>query len=123
MKVRKFFKILPLLFIFLLVTGGAVSALVYHINDAADVTKKEAETKIESYLSDRDEKIKNDVQHLTQTQIQRLKDETNQYLDEKLNQDYQNALNQKSNEIEKVTDQKIEEIKQFIDQQLQEQGE
>jgi predicted flavoprotein YhiN len=123
MRVRKSLKILPLLFIFLLVTGGVVGALVYHVNDAADAAKKETDAKIEAYFSNRDEKIKNDVQHLTQTEIQRLKDETNQYLDEKLKQDYQSALNQKSNEIKKVTDQKIEEIKQFIDQQLQEQRE
>lgn len=109
-------KVLVITVTFLFLIGGAAGALVYHVNDAAEVLKKEYESKVASYFSERDGKITNDVQDLTQSEIQRLKDETNEYLNSKLNEDYQSELNQKSNEISQVTDQKIKEIKDYIDQ-------
>ena len=110
-----FSKVVVITVILTFVIGGAAGALVYHVNDAAEVLKKDYESKVSAYFSERDGKIKNDVEGLTQSEIQRLKDETNQYLTSKLNEDYQGELNQKSNEITQVTDQKIEEIKQYID--------
>ncbi|MCA1055319.1 hypothetical protein LCM10_10015 [Rossellomorea aquimaris] len=105
------------------IVGGAAGALVYHVNDAAEVLKKEYEAEISSYFSERDMKVKNDVQALTESEIQRLKDETHYYLNEKLNENYQKELNEKSNEITKVTDQKIVEIKSYIDTLLKEKSE
>ena len=116
---RLFPKVVVVTLILTFIVGGAAGALVYHVNDAADTIKQEYGSKIKTYLSERDEKIKNDVQDLTQTEIQRLRDETSQYLNEKVNEDYQNELNQKSNEITQVTNQKIEEIKKYIDLQMQ----
>lgn len=116
---RIFTKVVGITVILTFIVGGAAGALVLHVNDAADTVKQEYGSEIESYFSERDEKIKNDVQHLTQTEIQRLRDETNQYLKDKLTQDYQKELNQKSNEITQVTNKKIEEIKQYIDLQIQ----
>jgi uncharacterized membrane protein len=111
-----FSKVVVITVILTFVIGGAAGALVYHVNDAADGLKKDYESKVAAYFSERDGKIKNDVEGLTQSEIQRLKDETNQYLTSKLNEDYQGELNQKSNEITQVTDQKIGEIKQYIDE-------
>jgi uncharacterized membrane protein len=114
-----FSKVVVITIILTFVIGGAAGALVYHVNDAAEVLKNEYESKVASYFSERDDKIKNDVQGLTQNEIQRLKDETNQYLNSKLNEDYQSELNQKSNEISQVTDQKIIELKAHIDKLLE----
>lgn len=112
-------RILLVTFVLFFVGGGVGGALVYHINDAAEAAKQEYQQEIDQYLLEKDMKIKNDVANITQTEIQRLKDETEGYLNEKINQDYQNALNEKTEEIKKVTDQKIEEIKQFIDELLE----
>jgi hypothetical protein len=119
-EVKKIFtKVVGMTLILTFIVGGAAGALVFHVNDAAEAVKQEYGSEIESYFSERDEKIKNDVQHLTQTEIQRLRDETNQYLKDKISQDYQKELNKKSNEITQVTNQKIEEIKKYIDLQIQ----
>jgi uncharacterized membrane protein len=116
---KLFSKVVVITIILTFVIGGAAGALVYHVNDAAEGLKKEYESKVASYFSERDDKIKNDVQGLTQNEIQRLKDETNQYFNSKLNEDYHSELNQKSNEISQVTDQKIIELKTYIDQLLE----
>jgi hypothetical protein len=116
---KLFSKVAVITIILTFVIGGAAGALVYHVNDAAEGLKKEYGSKVASYFSERDDKIKNDVQGLTTSEIQRLKDETNQYLNSKLNEDYQSELNQKSNEITQVTDQKIIELKTYIDQLLE----
>lgn len=111
-------KVLFATLVLIFIGGGISGALVYHINDAAEAAKQEYQQEINQYLSEKDLKIKNDVSNLTQTEIQRLKDETQKYLNEKINQDYQSSLNQKTEEIKKVTDQKIEEIKNYIDELL-----
>lgn len=102
----------------LLVSIGTVSALVYHIEDASKALKSEYAERIEEYKSTKDFKIKNDVSHLTQEQIERLRTETADYLQLRLNQDYSESLNEKTEEIIRVTDEKIEEIKQYIDELL-----
>jgi hypothetical protein len=112
---KLFTKVAVITIILTFVIGGAAGALVYHVNDAAEGLKKEYGSKVASYFSERDDKIKNDVQGLTTSEIQRLKDETNQYLNSKISEDYQRELNQKSNEISQVTDQKIIEIKDYVD--------
>jgi uncharacterized membrane protein len=112
---KLFSKVAVITIILTFVIGGAAGALVYHVNDAAEGLKKEYGSKVASYFSERDDKIKNDVQGLTTSEIQRLKDETNQYLNSKISEDYQRELNQKSNEISQVTDQKIIEIKDYVD--------
>lgn len=108
-------KVLGIFLVLFFVAASVASALVYHINDAAEVAKVEYKKQIEGYLAERDEKIKNDVSDITQSEINRLRSETSQYLNEKLDQDYQYELNHKTNEIRQVTDQKIEEIKKYID--------
>jgi cell division protein FtsX len=113
-----FSKIVVIVILITCMVSGVAFALVYHVNDAAEAVKQEYGNEINSYLSERDEKIKNDVQDLTQIEIQRLRDETHQYLNQKINQDYQKELNLKSNEIKEVTNQKIEEIKEYIDLQM-----
>lgn len=114
-----FTKVVGITLILTFIVGGAAGALVFHVKDAAEAVKKEYGREIDSYMSERDGKIKNDVQDLTQTEIKRLREETDRYLRDKLNQDYQKELNQKSNEITQVTNQKIEEIKKYIDIQIQ----
>ena len=101
---------------------GAVTAfaLVYHIDDAAEALKAEYKDRIDEYKSEKDFKIRNDVSHLTQQEIERMRTETEDYLQMRLGADYQDALNEKSNEIRKVTDEKIEELKRFIDTELAE---
>ncbi|NQD65125.1 hypothetical protein HP456_04250 [Bacillus haikouensis] len=112
---KLFTKVAVITIILTFVIGGAAGALVYHVNDAAKGLKKEYGSKVASYFSERDDKIKNDVQGLTTSEIKRLKDETNQYLNSKISEDYQRELNQKSNEISQATDQKIIEIKDYVD--------
>ncbi|SER00373.1 hypothetical protein SAMN05216232_3932 [Virgibacillus subterraneus] len=111
-------KILSITMILLLIGAGTVSALVYHINDAADNLKNEYKEEVEVYQSEKDIKIKNDVSHITQQEIERMQTETRDYLNQRLGDDYQDSLNEKSDEIQKVTDEKIEEIKQYIDELL-----
>jgi oligoendopeptidase F len=118
-----FTKVIGITLILTFIVGGAAGALVFHVNDAADAVKKEYGREIDSYMSEREGKIKNDVQDLTQTEIKRLREETDRYLRDKLNQDYQKELNQKSNEITQVTNQKIVENKKYIDIQIQESNE
>jgi uncharacterized membrane protein YraQ (UPF0718 family) len=113
-------KILLLTVVFTLILSGVAGALVYHINDAANAVKAESESRIKSYFSEKDSRVKADLQHLTETEIQRLKDETDQYLQQQINQDYQNELNQKSAKIQQVTNQKIQEIKDYIDNLMKE---
>ncbi|ANB58127.1 hypothetical protein GFC29_534 [Anoxybacillus sp. B7M1] len=114
-------RVLFITIVLFFVSGGLSGAVVYHMSDAAEAAKKEYQQEINQYLSEKDMKIKNDLSNVTQSEIQRLQDETKKYLNEKLNQDYQQSLNQKTEEIKKVTDQKIEEIKNYIDQLLKNQ--
>lgn len=113
-------KILLLTVVFTVILSGVAGALVYHISDAANAVKAESENQINSYFSEKDSRVKADLQNITETEIQRLKDETDQYLQQQINQDYQNELNQKSAEIQQVTNQKIQEIKDYIDNLMKE---
>ena len=99
---------------------GAVTAfaLVYHIDDAAEALKAEYKDRIDEYKSEKDFKIRNDVSHLTQQEIERMRTETEDYLQNRLGEDYHDALNEKSDEIRKVTAEKIAELKKFIDDEL-----
>ena len=102
----------------LLIIVGTVNALVYHINDEAERLKVEYQTQISEYKASKDFKIKNDVSYITEQEIKRMQTETEEYLQMRLGQDYQKALNEKTEEIIRVTDEKIEEIKQYIDELL-----
>ncbi|WP_096269511.1 hypothetical protein [Paucisalibacillus globulus] len=108
-------RVLLITLVLMLVGIGTASALVYHINDSAKALKEDYQEQIEVYQSEKDFKIKNDVSHLTQMEIKRMQTETQEYLTQKLGQDYQNSLNEKTDEIIATTDEKIEEIKLFID--------
>ena len=113
-------KVLILTVVMCLVGTITAFALVYHVNDAAEALKAEYKDRIDEYKSEKDFKIRNDVSHLTQQEIERMRTETEDYLQMRLGADYQDALNEKSNEIRKVTDEKIEELKRFIDTELAE---
>jgi|SRR5690625_171685 len=102
----------------LLLISGTVSALVYHIEDAAESLKVEYAERIEEHKASKSFKIKNDVSHLTLEQIERMRSETEEYLYMRLGQDYQLALNDETDAIIRLTDEKIEEIKQYIDDLL-----
>ncbi|MBS4207504.1 hypothetical protein [Bacillus sp. FJAT-50079] len=108
-------KILISTVVLFLVGAGVGAALAYHIEDAAAALKGTYQSEIEAYQSGKSEKIKNDVSDLTQGEIERLELETREYLQQQLNSDYQDSLNEKSAEIQRVTDEKIQEIKNYID--------
>lgn len=111
-------RVLAITLVILLIGAGVGAALVYHIEDAAAALKETYKQDIEVYQSEKDMKIKNDVSSITQEEIERMEKETREYLQERIGSDYQNALNEKTEEIKKTTDQKIEEIKKYIDELL-----
>src|SRR5690554_1292284 len=111
-------KIAITLLTLLAISVVTVSALVYHVEDEAERLKVVYAEQIEEYKATKDLKIKNDVSHITQEQIERMRTETEEYLQMRLGQDYQDGLNEKADEIIRVTDEKIEEIKQYIDELL-----